>query len=465
MNRNDEYLTLMDELEATPMQLEYAEQRVKVRLKSERRQRFFVIPFTSLALSIVMFIVLVNCYPTFAYACSKIPLMKELVEFVAFSPSLSDAVENEYVQPIEEEQTVNGITARIKYVIVDQKQLNIFYSLDSEIYTAMNASFEIKAADGSTLEGYCMTSGDYGTANKELNYMTVDFVDHDMVGSMLFTIKVWDKGSLLKEAATIPLEDEPVYEEEHEEPEYISEFTFSLEFDPYFTAQGENIVLNETFEIDGQTLILNNTEIYPTHMSIDFSDIPTNTAWLTSLSFYMVNESNKRFEPISNGISGSGAADSPMMKSHRLESSFFSNSKELTLYITGVDWLDKDMEKIKLDLVNVTAEHLPQGVTFEKAERKGESWILTFIEQTKDGKGTQIWASNYYDEYGKEYHINSWSSSVTGDWDQESGEYVEDQSTNTLEIPLVNYPYDTVYLSPVYSRKVELSNPIVIKIK
>lgn len=463
MNRNDEYLKLMDELETTPIELENVEQRVKGRLKSERKQRFFTIPLTSLALCMVLFTVLVNCFPTFAYACGKIPLVKELVELVAFSPSLLEAVENDYVQPIEQEQSINGITARIEYLIIDQKQLNIFYSLDSDIYSAMNTSFEIKAADGS-MDGYSISYSNFGALNKELTYVTVDFIEKDMPGSMLLTLKVWDTGSSIKESVAVPVEDAMVSDEKHAEPEYISEFTFALEFDPYFTAQGENIVINETFEIDGQTLILDNAEVYPTHIRIDFSDIQTNTAWLKDLSFYMVNESNKRFNPISGGITATGAVDSPMMKSHRLESSFFSNSEELTLYITEVEWLDKEMEKIKLDLVNVTAEPLPQGVTFEKAVRKGDTWILTFISEIKDGKGAQIWSTNYYDEDGKEYHYGSWTTG-TGYLDEESGKYVDDQKKAIVTIPLVNYPYDTVYLSPLYSRNLELTNPIVIKIK
>lgn len=463
MNRNDEYLKLMDELETTPIELEYVELRVKGRLKSECKRRIFIMPLTSLVAVFIMFVVLVNCFPTFAYACGKIPLVKELAELVALSPSLLEAVENEYVQPIEEEQTINGITARIQYVIVDQKQLNVFYSLDSNIYTTMRAFAEIKADEDSSLEGYSISSSYFGTVNKELDYVTVDFMEKDMPGSMLLTLKVWDTGSSIKETVAVPVEDAMVSDEKYVEPEYISEFTFALEFDPYFTAQGENIVINETFEIDGQTLILDNAEVYPTHIRIDFSDIQTNTAWLKDLSFYMVNESNKRFNPISGGITATGAVDSPMMKSHRLESSFFSNSEELTLYITGVEWLDKEMEKIKLDLVNVTAEQLPQGVTFEKAVRKGDTWILTFVEH--DGKVSEIWSSNYYDEYGKEYHINSWSTGVTGDLDEEGGQHVNSQRISTVTIPLVNYPYDTVYLSPLYSRNVELTNPIVIKIK
>jgi hypothetical protein len=178
------------------------------------------------------------------------------------------------------------------------------------------------------------------------------------------------------------------------------------------------------------------------------------------------NEKGKRFDKISNGLTATGSPDSPMMRSHRLESSFFSNSKELTLYIKGVQWLDKDMEKVMLDLKNVTAERLPQGVIFEKAERIKNDWILTFAAKIyKENTSYQLWSNNYYDEQGKEYTFNSWSSSARaygGDDDQDN---IDNPNVFQVVITLKDYPYDTVYMSPDFSRIVELPEPIVIRIK
>lgn len=465
MNRNDEYLTLMNELENTPIQLEYAEKRAEARLKAVHRRRFFMVPLSSVLAFSMIFTILVNYFPTFAYACGRIPLIKDLAKAVAFSQSLSAAVENQYVQPIEQEQSINGITAKIAYVIVDQKQLNIFYSLDSDTYNAMDVSTEVKAADGTVLGGYFMSSGNPNIPNGGLRLLTLDFIDEDMPGSMLLTIKVHDYGSFTR-TAPVQEKDSMLSDNEYKEPDYISRFTFTLEFDPYYTAQGVNIILNHSFELDGQTIILDNAEIYPTHISLNFSDKADNTAWLKSLSFYLENEKGKRFDKISNGVTATGSPDSPMMRSHRLESSFFSNSKELTLYIKGVQWLDKDMEKVKLDLKNVTAGKLPQGVIFEKAERIRNDWVLTFAaRQYKENTSYQLWSHNYYDEQGKKYTFNTWSS-------RESAYGVKEISNNTdapdmfyVEIPLKDYPYETVYMSPDFSRIVELPEPIVIKIK
>ncbi len=461
MSRNEEYFLLMDEIENTPAELEYTIERAEARIKfQQNKRRIFAVSLSSVASLLIVFTVLVNCFPIFAYACGRIPLFKELAQVVAFSPSLSAAIENEYVQPIEQQQSLNGITARIEYVIVDQKQLNIFYSINSEIYTAMDATPEIKALDGSALEGYGISSGNLQTPNGKLNFMTVDFMEQNMPNGMRLILKIHDNGNFIE---TVRVEDSILSQDEYKEPEYISILTFDLNFDPYYTAQGEKIDVDKTFIIDNQTLTLKTAEIYPTHIRMEFSDIEENTAWLKSLSFYIENEKGKRFDEIKNGITATGSIDSPMMVSHRLESSFFSKSNELKLYITGVDWLDKEMQKLRLDLLNVTAENLPQGVIFEKAERKGNSWILTFAaQQYKENSSYQIWSQNYYDEYGNEYTYNRWSSHMSSEhWDEQQ-KHID---VFHVEIYLVDYPYDIVYMSPIFSRKVELNQPIGIKIK
>ena len=154
-----------------------------------------------------------------------------------------------------------------------------------------------------------------------------------------------------------------------------------------------------------------------------------------------------------------------MMNSYRAESSFFSKSKELTLYMTDVEWLDKDKQRIKLDLTNISAENLPEGVTFESAERVGNGWYLSFggVQYKKDAT-YQIWESRYYDEQGKKYECNSWST-TNGIWDEKEGKSITRENTFFEQLPLENYPYDIVYMTPIFSCHVQLKEPIAIKIK
>ena len=128
MNRNDEFRDYLDSFGDTPPELEYTLTRARARLKARRRRAIFA-PLGTLCAFALCFVGLVNMSESFASACYDIPVLRELAAAVDFSPSLSRAVENDYVQELGLEQTVNGIDCRIEYVIVDGAQLNVFFTL------------------------------------------------------------------------------------------------------------------------------------------------------------------------------------------------------------------------------------------------------------------------------------------------------------------------------------------------
>ena len=244
---------------------------------------------------------------------------------------------------------------------------------------------------------------------------------------------------------------EPV---EEEEPDYLAEFTFTLEFDPQFTAKGELIPVNRTFVLDGQSLTVTEVEVYPTHVRVNVADDSHNTAWLKSLAFYLENEDGERFEPISNGVSATGDEDSPASVSVRLESPYFADSEHLTLHVTGAEWLDKDMERVRVDLANRTAERLPEGVSFQSAEKRDGGWVLTFrVQQREENHSFQVWYSTFYDEAGNQYESNRRGTTT------DASGYFEEM------LPLPEYQEDLVWLQPTYSRTTTETTPIAIPIK
>ncbi|MEM5768491.1 MAG: DUF4179 domain-containing protein, partial [Bacillota bacterium] len=391
----------------------------------------------------------------------------ELAQFVATSPSLSAAVENEFVQPVGQEQTQDEITARIEYLIVDQKQLNIFYSLDSEAYTNMEATPRVSSADGKPLQGYGLSSDSYGAENGELRRATLDFSEGTMPDVLTFILEVYDNGQKPDAHTTPPEENytappEFVIEDstfqDYEPPETLAHFSFSLFFDPAFTSKGEILQLNQDFELDGQKLTLISAEIYPTALYLTFDAAEENSAWLKSLSLYVENEKGQRFGGVANGVSALGTTDSPMMATYLLESPFFSKNKKLNLVITGADWLDKDKERIHLDLKNKTADWLPRGVTFTGADQHSEGWLLHFLVECEDGIHRQFWSWTYFDAEGREYSITSFSTSSA---------YGHEQSEDLDEVRLVlkDYHKDEVWLCPSFTRRTELETPVNIAIK
>ena len=292
MTRNEEYQALLQELETTPAALDGAVERALRRRKRDRRLRLFGVPAGSLAACFAAFVLLVNLFPPFARACGSVPVLRELAQAVAWSPSLSAAVENDYVQPIGQSQTVNGVTATVEYVIVDRKQLNIFYTLDyAPDLGPMWADCRITPGDGS--------AGDAGGRTEkpgELVEIKRDFVDRDVPGILDLTLSVYpaeqDGGGPPAENTGDGYFDQPV----DDQPAYLAEMTFHLEFDPYFTAQGTLLELNRTFALDGQTFTLQEAEIYPTHLRLTLTADPDNTAWLAGLDLYLENEHGERFE-------------------------------------------------------------------------------------------------------------------------------------------------------------------------
>jgi len=464
MNRNQEYENLMKELDVTPEDMTQFSPKTKARARKRNIIRRTIMPPSVLISVLLMMMVAVNISPTVAHAFERIPALRQIAAAMYFDQSLTDAIENEFIQRIDQVQTVNGITMRVEYVIVDQRQLNIFYTLDSPVYAHFNSWTSVLCAEEMQHLPVSITwtqLGDYQDERRSIRRSVVNFFDNQVPGQLVMETQVSGLEALQMEA-TMPVPVSDLTEWEHIEPEITATFNFVLEFDPNFTEQGETFYVNTEFEIDGQRLTVTTVEIYPTHMRVNFSADPANTAWLISLDFYAENERGSHFGAISSGIRAFGAYGTRMMASHVLHSPFFAESERLTLFIEQAEWLDKDMERVRVDLANGTADRLPEGVTLHEARRDGDSWHLSFaVEERAENHSHQIFGTRYFDEAGNEYNFTSWVSGMRRG--MFSDEYPVD--VFFVEFALSNYSYDIVYLSPAYSRVVRPYEPVVLRIR
>lgn len=444
MNRNEEYRALLAELEQTPPELDTTVERASRRSAQRKRRRLFSLPLGSLAACFAAFAVLVNVSVPFAHACGSIPLLRELAKAVAWSPSLSAAVENEYVQPIGQSQTENGITATVEYVIVDRKQVNLYYTLDfdpslGELY----ADYEITPGQGSA-----GTAGSMALEPGALTEINRDYVDVDVPEALDLTISVYrEEPEDFGEPVENHLFEQPVWEE----PDYLAELTFHLEFDPTFTAQGEILPLHTEFTLDGQTFTLTEAEIYPTHLRLSLRADPDNTAWLEGLELYLENEHGERFEKSINGVTAVGDPTGEGMGSFWLDSPFFSQGRHLTLHITAAQWRDKDAPRVRLDLNTGDVEHLPPVVLRLWAERQDGGVIVNGVFPCRNDVMIGGFTHQAWDESGQEYEI--WQFGVShGCQDPVTGERVDDDTVFTESFPLADFQGDTVYLEPSFHR-------------
>jgi hypothetical protein len=451
MDRLEEYAALRGALDQeTPERGTVASAQARARHTRRIRRRVFA-SLSGVTTLLLAFALLVNVSAPFAAAMGNIPLLRELAAAVAFSPSLSAAVENEYVQPMELTQTRNGVTMAIPHVIVDQKQLNVFYTLESPTVARMRAEPRV----AQTLEGYSLHAGgleDGGT----LQTFVLDFHDNDVPDSVTLRCEVFAGGTGTDAPASAPPPG-------GERP--LAEFTFTLRFDPYFTAQGEVLAVNQIFTLDGQKLTVASAEIYPTHLRVNVTQDAANTAWLKGLEFSFVNGRGERFEGLQSGVTASSAQDDPYATAYRLESAFFSDSERLTMEVTGADWLDKDRERVNIDLVNAAAEWLPEGVRLESAYRAETGWELVFsAPEVEERHAYQLFQSRFCGADGAEREISEWST-ADGYTDPRTGAYAELPGRFCERFPLKEFTEDTVVLFPAYSRRYAAPEPVALPIK
>ena len=446
MNRSVEFVAMLAEINQPSQELADTLNRA-YKKKRKRTRKLIICPLCGMASCFAAFILLVNLSAPVANACSQIPILRELAESVTFSRSLTNAVENDYVQTINLQQKQNDITATIEYLIVDQKQVNIFYRLNSEKYVG---EFEklvaepVISCDDKNVAFYVYNHSFGSMDNGELQSITVDFTQGNVPDKLQCTLKVY---CFYERAA-------------HSNSTYLAEMKFALEFDPQFTAIGKLYPVNETVVLDDQKITVKNIEVYPTHLRVEVAESKDNTAWLKNLDFYIETEEGLKFKPVSSGVIATGSADSPSMVSYRADSTYFYEAEHLKLVITGAKWQRKDTETTYLNLI--TGEHgeLPEGVEFDHIKKQGDDWSITIRDiPGEDGEMHRAFSDLYLDSAGNRYTVNKFHLAI--------GKLNKDGSVQCYYtyVILKNYPYDEVWLTPLLSSIWTAEKPVEILIQ
>lgn len=443
MNRMEEYASLLAQMEVVP-----ASEPVGKALRRNRRRHHVQRALSGVAAMLCVFIGIINLSPAVSAGCRELPLLKELVEVLTFNPSLRLAIENEYIQMVGQEQSRDGVTGRVEYLIVDQKQINIFYTLTAQDGQLLDATPELLDRDGNRVKAGIMS---YGAPKEEdgIRKIVVDFVEENVPDQLRLQLKVRAIGSHAVEAPVASVEDEW----DITEPEILTELEFELQFDPQYTAQGRTVNIQQTIELDGQSITVTDMDIYPTHLRINIQEAEDNTAWLKNLRFYLELENGTQMQIVSNGISATGSTTTPSMVSYRAESPFFYEADCLRLVITGADFLDKDRETVKINLKTGECDFLPQGITLHEVKQTAKGTNLTFWMPQTEESHAQLLSGVYYGPDGTEYFCGHMSSTVA----TENG---FDDETYYLD----DYTQSEVMVKLTYSRFWTPDTPLVVEL-
>lgn len=429
MNRMEEYEALMQELDCVPQS-----DPVRKAVRRQHRRSRVCRGMASLAVALGIFGGMINLSATVSAACRELPLLKELVEALTFNPSLRLAIEHEYIQMVGQEQTVDGIVGRVEYLIVDQKQVNIFYTLTAQDGTLLDATPEILGSDGTRLRAGIMSYGLPQEADG-IRQIVLDFVEETVPDQIKLLLAV---RAVEDHTVTVPVASAEDSEWETTAPDVLTELRFDLQFDPQYTAQGRTVAVNQTVALDGQIITVTDMEVYPTHLRLNIQEDESNTAWLQNLRFYLELENGTKIQTVSDGITATGSTTTPSMTSYRAESTYFYEADCLRLVIIGADFLEKDREVAYINLQTLEHDPLPEGVVLHEAQQTASGTKLTFWIPKTEESHAQLLYGDYYSPDGEEYFCGRMSSTVAGeDGYQDETYYLDGYTEQEVQVKLI----------------------------
>lgn len=479
MNRNEEYSALLQELEQVPPELDGTVDRARARLRRRRVRRWWGIPAASLAGVAAAFVLLVNYSMPFAQACSAIPVLRELMAAVAFSPSLKLAVEHNYAQYIGQEQIQNGVTLRLEYLILDQGQLQFFLKASGP-WDSYEAHPTLTDGDGVPVEGNVISSTlfdcDELVGAASVHVLSDSFRFPDV---LRITFRLTGQSHSRQAPASTPEDDE-----EETAPAYVGDFVFEVPLDASHLNDVVSIPMGDWVEVDSQLLRFA-LDSYPTHGRLTVEEHPDNTASLAGLDFYLEDEMGNKYEDNPSGSVG-GLGNSRMC-----DTTFFSNPAHLTLHITRLDWLEPEKEWVTVDLKQgVALDSLPDGVELA-VHRTGDSVLelallapfspsvnegataqfrmdsaILSLESTSELVFYQVGSGNYRSPDGEEHDFGGHSvMRVERLWYGTEDEQTVPEGYFVELYQLVGYEEDTVDIGLHFTKRMDPETPIAVTLK
>ncbi len=418
MNRKEEYLLLKNELNHTPIALEYATYKAIDRAKQNKGiTRFIKAPLLSLCSAAAAFILMINLFPSIALAVSDLPFMEEFVAAVSFNSSLKTAVENDYYQMVDYSQTNEDVTVSIKSMIVDAGHISVFYRIDAPVPTG-RFHFEITDENQQPIVAAISSATYY--QSRELAEIKLDFFDSPIPKELNVQLTVnvdenfkypGEDLSLAEASDPFTIPEEPALQGK----DYL--FTLNLKPDDTYTRIVDSVLIDKTITIDGQQIYFEKLAIYPTQSRLYFEYVESNTAIIENLDIIFTDDKGNTYGTSKGGITGTGSG-TDLKQSLFYESSFFADAKHLTLSIQGITMIKKEELYGEVRYDDKTITNLPEGVTVEAMEMREKDLYITLRTVVRTDELGELISSNYYDINSKEYHFKSLSSSTTIEKDE-----------------------------------------------
>lgn len=471
MKRNEAWEDLLTQAEQIPDELETRLNRTIARAERREKRRRWLKPLIGVTGTAAAFVLLVNSSVTFALAASRVPIVRELVEAVAFDPSLKAAVAHDYVQLVGDTYTQDGVTVTVEYLIADPMNVSVFYSLSDEQGRDLELIPHLQDTAGNALpvsmtfgeEGMEKNEGEKGLFDTLRTYLGLDKVQKTLYTWRLHASKegvIQTQMQLHVEVRTQEIwQDADMYEMDERESQDTPAVLFTLDIpitiEPQFLQSGKIFPVGQTADVLGQKLTIDEIEVYPSNTRITWHTDPENDAWLTYLPFYLTDEDGNRVDGIRNGVSGTGNDRDYGGGAIWLDSAWYDTAEHLTVHLDDAAIVPKDQDTVLLQ-ADGQLTGLPDYIEQVEPDPYWEEAAHTFRIRTQ--KGTYVTNTCPFQEFiDADGQRDSFSSISTLVMSEDGG---KDDLINIYPMPQgVRYPL-TLFIDFAPGQKLE--NPIEV---
>lgn len=304
----------------------------KVSFKKTSKQKWVWIATSVAAVFVLAFIGVVNAFPGVAMAMNNVVGLKELVQLVTVDESMKACLENEYAQYIGEEQVMrDGHYSKVYYVVADATHISIFYKTDvpydgAEYHHFANAFCN----DGSGIAAIWSVNS-VKTDIEDLYELRLTFLDElekDMLPESIQMVidfgKTWENGYPTEEGGFIQQPEETV--------------TYEIKLENKFFVEPVVYDIQEEVELDGQKILFEKIEVYPTMTRLFYSEDTDNTYELIDLDVILKDDKGNEYEKMEESDMSIEDETGIIGTATSFRSSFFEEDVSLQIEIRGVFW-------------------------------------------------------------------------------------------------------------------------------
>jgi hypothetical protein len=374
-------------LHRTPVPHEQLDAAIMSGIQKANREKkthvFWVKVMASAAVLLIFFLGLLRTSDTFADYVNSIPGMEKVVELVRNDKGLVSVIQNDYAQNINASDSHKGIKVTLDSIIIDQEQLVLFYSFQSDKKVSGELSVKnllLERPNGQKVDlGIWMAGGENallkGKSPLFSNPLGLKAPIKDKKLTLVMTLAGPKSLHLNKSVWRIP---------------------FSI--NQQKVGKKRTVALHKTVTVDQQKITVKSITTSPTQVEVTIAFPEENSKQIFDFEdLRLVDEHNQTWGRRKDGVISTGEDEE---KTFYLQSNYFEKPKKLYLAFSRIRALDKNQLLVKVDPLHqkiLKAPHdgqlskvvlnpsdLPGNLQFDF---KNQGWNHQLFNQYTDGQG------------------------------------------------------------------------------